>query len=1473
MLSLYDKLRIKYTSKLPPLEPVPQQDILGLAPLPTEPPPEVSFPMPLQAVSTKPQLPALALPTPAPKPLQQRIAEGEYLGAGTEPMPETPTDTLTEYKPSYWEKLFHPMHEVENRPPEIVEQEAWDKLLSTSLYIPPASATGKGREITIGEYLREPDTMRTPQQLESINQQIGQLQFGKYPESVLPIAGTLGLEALKGATTILETPRRVLEIWIFGKEVPPEEMAQWFAHSERFKGLDPEGLTTLFKIATDPAMYPMFYENPIKWLGKAYDVAKASKIAITEKTIPKLIEGMKKSDIYIPTAERLATGKVSGAAGQIISPKGMAQRIEELGGLSPTTEEAKEISKMYPGIVKKERVGYIGKETSKAKLYEEEMVQQLQKEGFIPRHLDEKNAGDYMIERLLNPTGMTKEQAIDIERLLPAEENAYYKFINEQGYTPNIAELKAYIKKPPAPATAIKQEITKVDEIKAKLNDLADRSRMTQEELDLIMNKRDVGAINARTIKEKGLHEEGENLVKNLTDKELTETMSGTQGDLLSEIKPLTERGGQDYAAQEYLRRHPEHNLQIRLNKVNGNIDRVKSGEYQLEVGETKKGILKDLERQKIALEGEIAQATVKPAPTIPLKATETPIVSEVMPKERITTPEATGGKIPPEKPPAPPTTPAGAINPLDDFYKSLDAGDIAGAEAKLNEIPKTGKGWLDRQTAQDYLDDAKALTKGEVLPSIEKPIAKEIPTATGKPRPSQLNLKQFGLSAEDEIELAKKFPTKEIPTQTWDDVQAMVDQLSEDDIKRIIRSKEMVISGDEVKALAQTIKTNFEERNRLLEMLKFPAMKTEATKRILALDSQLNRAMEKIGITGTETGRTLNLYKMIARKTFNPDYWVLSARKSAGRDISTEVINKITELAKTKQSDELAYMMYNLKKGLSDEQVLSTTLEKTTADFYSEAKRIYYQETDKVEKLSQLRDAVREEARALRPEDRITILSNIDGRIRAVKSERNFLLDKLMAEEMATRKPAYWLEKAREIKGSELLPETKQAIINAINSKDTSALNDILLELTPMTTWDKIINVLGIPRSIMSSIDLSAPLRQGIVFIGRPEYWKAFRDMFGYAISQKRYDILMDMIKARETYPLMQKAGWITEMGVKLSAREEAFISHLAEKIPGFGRLIKGSNRAYTGFLNQLRADVFDYLYYTAREEGLLHGNILSHIKETPKLIKDLMSYIGNATGRGESILGINLKNTQFFNSIFFSPKLMASRMNLLNPAYYIALDPFVRKQAIKDMLKFGGLGLTSLGLASLAGADVEVNPLSSDFGKIRIGNTRYDIWGGFQQYIVLSARLIMNQTKSTMTGRITTLGEKYGAPTRLDIAERFLLGKGAPVVSFFTSWAHGKDYTGRPFNAPAEVINRFIPMISQDFYDLYKEGGIAELPKGIPGIFGMGVQTYGEKGEERPLSPYEKLKAKYAKRYTIGGEESPYERLKKKYAKQYGK
>lgn len=375
-----------------------------------------------------------------------------------------------------------------------------------------------------------------------------------------------------------------------------------------------------------------------------------------------------------------------------------------------------------------------------------------------------------------------------------------------------------------------------------------------------------------------------------------------------------------------------------------------------------------------------------------------------------------------------------------------------------------------------------------------------------------------------------------------------------------------------------------------------------------------------------------------------------------------------------------------------------------------------------------------------------------------------------------------------------------------------------------------ELVELANLPRAILTTADLSAPLQQGLFLIGRPKQWiPAFTKMFKYFASEKAFQSLQTNITQRPTFTKMQDARLsLTDIGETFTGREEAFLSRLAERAPG-GRIVRASNRAYVGFLNKLRADVFDDL--------LKKGQALG-VADDPAFLERLGSFINAATGRGS--LGLFERSATAMSTIFFSPRLISSRLTLFNPAFYITQHPLVRKEALKSLMTFAGTGLSILGLAKLAGAEVGSDPRNANFGKIKIGNTRYDLWGGFQQYIVAASRLITGKYISSVTGRELTLGEGYRPLTRKDIAVRLLEQKVSPPISFALSFLEGRSPTGEPFRTLPEVADRFIPMVLQDMYDLSREQGpTLGLPMAFPAIFGVGVQTYGRKLPQLTTTP----------------------------------
>lgn len=400
----------------------------------------------------------------------------------------------------------------------------------------------------------------------------------------------------------------------------------------------------------------------------------------------------------------------------------------------------------------------------------------------------------------------------------------------------------------------------------------------------------------------------------------------------------------------------------------------------------------------------------------------------------------------------------------------------------------------------------------------------------------------------------------------------------------------------------------------------------------------------------------------------------------------------------------------------------------------------------------------------------------------------------------------------------------------------------------------DIAVDLLNVPRSVMASIDYSAPLRQGLVMtINHPILAsKAFTEMFKQGFSQLRFDRWMENLTESPEYELMEKSKLYiantNNSNAKLSAKEEQFMSNLANKIPVIGagfnikvkgkpvrvfgmnptgglNLIGGSERAYVSYLNKLRVDVFLQTAGAFQSDGLTYEN-------KPELYEALATYVNAATGRGD--VGKLQNSASILNGLFFSPRLIASRIRLLtnwaNPVWYAKTPARVRRMYALDMLRFIGAGTSILALASLAGADVEEDPRATDFGKIKIGDTRWDIWGGFQQFVRYFAQIGTGEMKKGNTVIDLDSG-KFGKPTRADVAGKLIRSKLAPVPASIWSLAAGRDPVGNEYDY-TDLPKSFTPLFASDLYKaIEREGPSAAATTGLPAVFGIGVITYDEK------------------------------------------
>ena len=399
-------------------------------------------------------------------------------------------------------------------------------------------------------------------------------------------------------------------------------------------------------------------------------------------------------------------------------------------------------------------------------------------------------------------------------------------------------------------------------------------------------------------------------------------------------------------------------------------------------------------------------------------------------------------------------------------------------------------------------------------------------------------------------------------------------------------------------------------------------------------------------------------------------------------------------------------------------------------------------------------------------------------------------------------------------------------------------AIEDAVQE-DPKTWRDRIVDIAGVPRAAMASFDFSMGLRQGgqVAVRNFPDWVNANKESIKYVKNADYFKSEMKRIADDDAYETI-----VDKLGVRLPAVEgnsdEIMASaHILEKVPVYGRGIEASDRAYSGGLTKLR-------YNIAKKWLDSLGGPDQALKElSEKDLRDIGEVINTSTGSGGKKGGFTEKNMQTLATTLFAPRLWASRLNTINPAYYARLSPIARRRAVENMASFLGAAGVVVGLADAAGMDVEMDPRSSDFMKPKVGNTRFDVFGGLQQNIVFFARMITGEKKNSSSGEIQTMGEGFGQPNRLDLAQDMLQNKLNPLLGYAARMLQStdgdtgnpndrKDRFGEDISVAKETLDLVTPLGVGGLSDTYADTG--DLPKSlamnVPNFFGIGTQTYGE-------------------------------------------
>lgn len=411
-------------------------------------------------------------------------------------------------------------------------------------------------------------------------------------------------------------------------------------------------------------------------------------------------------------------------------------------------------------------------------------------------------------------------------------------------------------------------------------------------------------------------------------------------------------------------------------------------------------------------------------------------------------------------------------------------------------------------------------------------------------------------------------------------------------------------------------------------------------------------------------------------------------------------------------------------------------------------------------------------------------------------------------------------------------------ALSNYVNDLKRSAekvsLGEALKHPGKLTTF-----VAGNAKAINASLDNSAIFRQGWKTLWtNPGIWqKNARQSFKDLVRQFGGKPVMDEVNAdivsRPTYDKMVKAK------LAVGILEEAFPTTAPEKIPLLGRAYKASEAAYTAFVHRTRADVFDKMLQVAEKSGV-DTTDKTQLEAIGKLVNSL-------TGRGH--LGRLEPVANTVNNVFFSPRFLKSNIDTLTAhQFQKGVTPFVRKQAAVNLVKVitGTAAIMTVANALRPGS-AELDPRSSDFGKIKVGDTRFDVTGGMGSIMTLAGRLASQNSKSSTTGQLTKLNSgAYGAQTEADVVINFFENKLSPAASVVKDILKGQSSQGGKVTLGGEVQNLVSPMGVQNYLQMKNDPHSANalLTVIVDGL-GISANTYGTSPSDWTQNPGKEVTA----------------------------
>lgn len=520
-------------------------------------------------------------------------------------------------------------------------------------------------------------------------------------------------------------------------------------------------------------------------------------------------------------------------------------------------------------------------------------------------------------------------------------------------------------------------------------------------------------------------------------------------------------------------------------------------------------------------------------------------------------------------------------------------------------------------------------------------------------------------------------------------------------------------------------------------------------------------------------------------------------------------------------------------EKSLRDLEVKLETIKQTGKELPAKEKRTV---TDpKIDELTKQIEAKREELNDVLEQVGIAESKRLKQAINYSKRRLKELNTKLANGDFTrpTPRKVKYNDELIKLKGEIIIAKTKWDIEFEKEQFRKLNIGEKLLEY--------VYRAFGTVKGLKATADLSAMLRQGILLGSRnpKEFAIATAEMHKFTFNEAYYKKWMTELESSKDFVYMVEDGLsITDSSGDVLKAEERFVGTLLNKkimLNGFnvnivGRLQEGSERAYGGFLNSLRVSVYRKLVAQYEIMGITR-------EQHPKKFKNIAKFVNNATGRG--VMSSDKRIAKVLNMAFFSPRMITGMVGVFKDMVRTESTPYLRKQAATSLLTFVGyqfamktLIASALGLLSSDDDDEEIimdmNPVSTDFNKVKKGDTRYDVSAGYGIAARTASRFFLNKKSSGIDEEDESFDDLYNQ-NRFSEVGSFFINKLSPLAGQVYKYGtnkHPTEFYGDIEDATIVDYGNalFVPIsISNFIEDVEKETPENKL------FFDLLLNTYG--------------------------------------------